>query len=91
MEMKLTEYDFTVIYKKGKHNTNADALSRIEIHNEEITSIVAYCSEKPPSLSPNSETETVHTSHENPILEVPITDEPLIKSIDSCISLLYRT
>lgn len=77
--LKLSEYDFTVMYKKGKCNTNADALSRIEIHNEEISSVIANCSEKPPSLLSNSETETVHTSHENPILEVPITDEPLNK------------
>ncbi|CAK1577892.1 unnamed protein product [Parnassius mnemosyne] len=34
--LRLSEYDFTVIYKKGKINTNADALSRIEIHNEDI-------------------------------------------------------
>lgn len=32
-QLKLSEYDFIVIYKQGKCNTNADALSRIEIHN----------------------------------------------------------
>lgn len=76
--LKLSEYDFSVVYKKGKNNTNADALSRIEIHNEEISSITANPSEKAPSID-NSATNTAHTSQENPILEVPITDEPLNK------------
>lgn len=32
---KLEEYDYTVVYNKGKANTNADVLSRIEIHSNE--------------------------------------------------------
>lgn len=74
--LKLSEYDFTVVYKQGKTNTNADALSRVEIHNDEVNSMVANPSEKPPSIA-NSETLTAHTDAENPILEVPITDDPL--------------
>lgn len=31
-KIKLEEYDYEVIYKKGKYNTNADALSRIQIN-----------------------------------------------------------
>lgn len=38
-KIKLSEYDFTVEYKKGKSNTNADALSRIEIHPIETDSM----------------------------------------------------
>ncbi|CAH2226625.1 jg26952, partial [Pararge aegeria aegeria] len=76
--LKLSEYDFTVVYKNGKNNTNADALSRVEICNEEVSSIIANPTEQPPSLC-NSETLTAHTSDENPILEVPITDDPLNK------------
>ncbi|CAB3262530.1 unnamed protein product [Arctia plantaginis] len=52
--------------------------NRIEIHNEEISSITVNPSERPPSID-NSATSTAHTSQENPILEVPITDEPLNK------------
>ncbi|CAH2097460.1 unnamed protein product [Euphydryas editha] len=77
--LKLSEFDFSVVYKQGKCNTNADALSRIEIHNEEVSSIIANPSEKSPSLIANSNTDTVHTDSENPILEVPITDFPLNK------------
>jgi hypothetical protein len=67
-----------VVYKKGKNNLNADALSRIEIHNEESISMIANPSERPPS--PNgSTTATAHTSQDNPILEIPMTDEPLNK------------
>lgn len=86
--LRLSEYDFSVIYKKGKSNTNADALSRIEIHAIEATSSIEQIDEMNslmgnPSESilgqPNSSTETVHTSVENSILEIPITDEPLNK------------
>ena len=34
-KIKLSEYDYNVIYKKGSINKNADALSRIEIHHRE--------------------------------------------------------
>lgn len=81
--LKLSEYDFSVVYRKGKNNTNADALSRVEIHNDEVSSLVANPSEKPPSVA-DSNTATAHTSDENPILEVPITETPeCISSTDS--------
>lgn len=76
--LKLSEYDYTVIHKPGKFNTNADALSRIEVHNEDASLMIVNQSEKTSSLS-NSRTNTVHTDTENPILEVPITDDPLNK------------
>jgi hypothetical protein len=108
--------------KKGKQNTNADALSRIEIHalekdddrfstigNEgdisetidkyltnpdpkptldcpslkELTSklkskqkinIISDIQIKPPDYDDN---ETIHTSIENPVLEIPITNKPV--------------
>lgn len=30
--LKLSEYDYDIVYKKGKYNTNADFLSRLENH-----------------------------------------------------------
>lgn len=42
---KLEEFDYNIIYKKGKLNTNADALSRIELHIKEAKNIVEYINE----------------------------------------------
>lgn len=77
-KLKLSEYDFTVIYKKGSSNTNADALSRIQINNEETSSMIVNSSEGLPFRG-NSSTVYAHTSQEKPILEIPIVDEPLNK------------
>lgn len=37
--IKMEEFDYKIIYKKGKLNTNADALSRIEIHTKDTNDI----------------------------------------------------
>lgn len=89
--LKLSEYDFTIIYKKGTANTNADALSRIEINNEQmslfvnasdIDSVSSSSTMTAPdqnSMSSSSATLTAHTSAEDPILEIPISTDPLNK------------
>lgn len=41
--LRLAEYDYTVIYKKGNRNTNADALSRAKIFHNSIESLVVNC------------------------------------------------
>lgn len=41
--LKLEEYDYEIVYKRGKLNTNADALSRIEINPLEAESVIANC------------------------------------------------
>lgn len=38
--LKLEEYEYEIIYKKGKHNTNADCLSRIELNTLETESTI---------------------------------------------------
>lgn len=81
--LKLSEYDFKIEHKPGKANTNADALSRVEINNEEIESFLSEIDslvvQQSQSRRSGSSTATAHTSVENPILEIPITDEPLNK------------
>jgi hypothetical protein len=125
--LKLEEYDYKIVYKKGKNNTNADALSRIEIHmtendsilgnpgdiNKEIDQYIQNFDQNPPTLEEldtiddilftpqNTQTnqsnqtdnnshilelpqprqlddnETVHSAFENPILNIPITENPV--------------
>lgn len=40
--LRLKEFDCQIIYKKGKQNTNANALSRIEINALEDESIINH-------------------------------------------------
>lgn len=80
--LKLSEYNNTVIYKKGNINTNADDLSRVVLHNEEISPIVVNPPERPLALL-NFDTKYIP----NPILEIAITDAPTINSIEIFICL----
>lgn len=104
--LKLEEFDYEVIYKKGKLNVNADALSRIEIYPTEtnvatppILRDMERFNENPslyedpqPSTSRQADNEsivgqvdpeersdldTVHTSAEDPILTINISEKPL--------------
>lgn len=38
--LKLEEFDYEIIYKKGKQNTNADALSRIQLNTLDTQSVI---------------------------------------------------
>lgn len=88
--LKLAEYSYSITYKKGAANTNADALSRIELNNENASLIVhpseiqscssstITASEQENTLS-SSATVTAHTSAEDPILDIPISTDPLNK------------
>lgn len=40
--LQLTEYDFTVIHKADKFNTNADALSRVQIDSADTPETQQY-------------------------------------------------
>lgn len=129
--LKLSEFQFEILYKKGSSNSNADALSRVELHNKELFeymqkfnesfsksndndkdndnfSMLANVSETPnvneipepeagPSVSrplegedataspshpsdnpPDSDDDdTVHSSSEEPIQGIPITEKAL--------------
>lgn len=110
--LKLEEFDYQIIYKSGKKNTNADALSRIEIYPTEanVPPILQYMDEynknpildddpqpstshtEQPSTSgepddqsivaqidpdEDNDNDTIHTSAEDPILTIKITEKPL--------------
>lgn len=76
--LKLEEFDYEIIYKKGKLNTNADALSRIKIDNltednREINMI------NPTDNCTNHGTAgtTIHSSDENTDDGIPISERPI--------------
>lgn len=65
--IKLQEFDYQITYKKGKLNTNADALSRIELHTKDtanISNLVSYIEEFNRELEAES---TPSITNDNPI------------------------
>lgn len=70
--LRLEEYDYKIIYKKGKYNTNADALSRIQINTHEITQ--PSTSTLTP-LSPNNDTYDIDI---RTLLDMPIIPENVV-------------
>ena len=77
--LKLEEFDYELIYKKGKINTNADALSRVEIninnemnHNEINDEI-----ERMSMINNVDEIDTIHSADENLSKGIPISERNL--------------
>lgn len=62
--LKLEEFDYEIVYKKGTLNSNADALSRIKIGNTEITDV-------------NMTVSTIHSGDENLNDGIAISEKPL--------------
>lgn len=59
--LRLEEFDYEIFYKKGKQNTNADALSRAEINTSEISDSL----------------DTIHSGEENFDDGIPISERAL--------------
>lgn len=66
--LRLEEFDYEIVYKKGKQNTNADALSRIEININESSQ--AHSDEE-------SSISTIHSAQENLNDAIPISERPI--------------
>lgn len=72
--LKLAEYDFDVQYKKGKANTNSDALSRIQI-------LYHYNIQKNPQSQPEPQPSTSYENFDlenidiRTLLNIPLTPE----------------
>lgn len=58
--LRLSEYDYTVQYKKGKININADALSRVEIHLGDTKSLMEEIDELNSLLGNPTVTVPIH-------------------------------
>lgn len=94
--LKLEEFEYDIVYKKGTLNSNADALSRIELHVNETTdrnevtpnssddrmdldSTLATVDESDQQNDPLTDAtdQTVHSSGEEPLIGIKITESPL--------------
>lgn len=83
--LKLEEFDYKVIYKKGSQNQNADCLSRVEIHTKDTNpldnqSVIVNFDqdELVQEVLNDLESFTQHSNqNENPIVGIPISEEPL--------------
>ena len=40
IRLDLSDYDFDIVYKKGRSNTNADALSRIKLDSSTLKEMI---------------------------------------------------
>lgn len=69
--LKLEEFDYEIRYKKGKQNTNADALSRVKIAD------TVHINVNETEENDNASIATIHSAEENLNDHLPITERPL--------------
>lgn len=69
--LKLLEYDFDVVYKAGKTNVNADALSRNPVKSQNTAQVITYERER---NGPSQGNDSIPFTEEE-LLEVPTTLE----------------
>lgn len=88
--LKLEEYDYTIVYKKGKYNTNADALSRVVIHTQdtEIQESATHNVElSTTSVEPQPSTSFVDpqtsTSQDENVDVSSLIEIPIVSNVDS--------
>lgn len=71
--LKLEEFDYEIIYKKGKLNTNADALSRIRIDTPKLIDVNLNDTASIQGTSGS----TIHSAEENLNDGIHISEKPL--------------
>lgn len=85
-KLRLEEYNFTVNYKKGKQNNVADALSRIEINNNESEDLenasIFPNTDELPEIS-DEELEQIINSQLQDITEIPVIDSETLENIEN--------
>ena len=67
--LKLQEYDYEIVYKKGKQNSNADCLSRIQINpieDDQMSIFPNFDPDEIPQLPPEELDEILNTPFEVP-------------------------
>lgn len=72
--LKLEEYDYTIIYKKGTKNTNADGLSRIEPESMEINHLSDDDSNSSRSSNQDTQSKIIKQNEIIPTTETPINE-----------------
>lgn len=76
--LKLEEFNYEIIYEKGKQNTNADALSRIDINtieNKEDSLSLAV------NLVPMEQLDQTDDDYLNDPNKIPVPDSPSISNL----------
>jgi len=71
--LKLQEYDYEIVYKKGKLNSNADALSRAIINDPHNNPIEINMKD----VGPDNAGSIIHSAEENLNDGIPISERPI--------------
>lgn len=75
--LRLEEYDYEVVYKKGSQNSNADALSRIEINVNETEFENFETMSMQNNVDASSNASTIHSAQENLDTGIPISERAI--------------
>lgn len=75
--LKLEEYDYEVVYKKGTQNSNADALSRIKLPQNKVEININENIDNANESLQGTRGTTVHSAEENLDTGIPISEQPL--------------